>query len=109
MQRMGMVIRLKADRVADDKTLRAVPKPEMDAALRGANIQNYSIFLQEPENILFGYREDVRLDYQADVAALGAREVSKRWLTLTDACQIPMGDGGNGWSVMEQVYRLNTN
>ncbi len=107
MQRMGMVIRLKADRVAEYKALHAAPWPEMDAALRAANIQNYSIFLQEPENILFGYWEYTGQDYQADMAALGALELIRRWLTLTHACQSPMVEGGKGWSMMEQVYRLD--
>ncbi len=108
MQRMGMVIGLKADQVADYKALHATPWPEMDAALRGANIGNYSIFLREPENLLFGYCEYSGSDYAADMAALGALPVTKRWLALTDPCQQPLPSAapGDWWSMLPQVYLL---
>jgi L-rhamnose mutarotase len=106
MQRMGMVIRLRAEKVAQYKALHAAPWPEMEAALWRAQIRNYSIFLQEPENLLFGYWEYIGSDYARDMADLGGLEVTKRWLALTDACQMPLTEGGAGWSFMPQVYRL---
>ena len=46
--RMGMVIGVRPERVAEYKALHAAPVPEMDAALKAANIHDYSIFLKEP-------------------------------------------------------------
>ena len=109
VQRMGMVIGLRADRVADYNALHAAPWPEMDAALRAANIRNYSIFLREPENLLFGYWEYTGQDYAADMARLGALAVTKRWLALTDPCQRPLESAAPGerWSFLPSVYHLD--
>ena len=51
MQRMGMVIGLKPQKVDADKALHATPWPEMDAALKATHIGNYSIYLRQPENL----------------------------------------------------------
>ena len=52
--------------------------PEMDAALSAANIRNYSIYLREPEMLLFGYWEYTGSDYAADMRALGERAREER-------------------------------
>ena len=57
VQRMGMVIGVRPEKLAEYKVLHASPWPEMNAALRAANIRNYSIYLREPENLLLGYWE----------------------------------------------------
>ena len=59
VQRMGMVIGVVPEKLDEYKRLHAEPWPEMNAALSAANIRNYSIFLREPENLLFGYWEYV--------------------------------------------------
>ena len=109
MQRMGMIIGVRPDRLADYKALHANPWPEMNAALGAANIQNYSIFLREPENLLFGYWEYTGTDFAADMAALGALQVTKRWLALTDPCQRPLDTAATGdwWSFLSQVFHLD--
>ena len=55
VQRMAMVIGVRPEKIAEYKQLHAEPWPEMDMALSRANIRNYSIYLREPENLLFGY------------------------------------------------------
>lgn len=109
MQRMGMVIGLRADKVAEYKTLHAAPWPEMNAALKAAHISNYSIYLRQPENLLFGYWEYTGSDFTADMARLGASEVTRRWLALTDACQRPLDSAAPGewWSFLPEVFRLD--
>ena len=57
MQRMGMIIGLNADKVQEYKRLHAAVWPEILAKISECNITNYSIFLKEPENLLFGYWE----------------------------------------------------
>jgi L-rhamnose mutarotase len=109
MQRMGMVIGLQPDKVAEYKLLHSTPWPEMDAALRAAHIRNYSIYLREPENLLFGYWEYVGQDFAADMERLGALPVTKRWLALTGACQQPLDTAAEGewWSFLPEVYHLD--
>ena len=109
MQRMGMVIALKPDRMADYLALHAAPWDDMNAALRQANIRNYSIFLRQPENLLFGYWEYTGTDFAADMAHLGDLPVTKRWLALTDPCQqpLPSAKPGEWWSFLPQVFHLD--
>jgi L-rhamnose mutarotase len=89
-QRMAMVIGVRQEKLAEYRELHASPWSEMNAALSAANIRNYSIYLREPENLLFGYWEYTGTDYAADMKVLDGLAVAKRWLALTDpraACQ----------------------
>lgn len=106
MQRMGMVIGVRPDRIADYLALHAAPWPEMNAALTAAHIRNYSIFLRQPENLLFGYWEYTGTDFAADMARLGDLEVTRRWLALTDPCQHPLASAkpGDWWSFLPSVF-----
>lgn len=108
VKRMGMVISIKPERIAEYKALHASPWPEMNAALLEANIVNYSIFFREPENLLFGYWEYIGADFEADMTKLGNRDVTRRWLALTDPCQRPLATAGEGewWSFIESVFHL---
>lgn len=107
--RMGMVIGVKPERVAEYKALHAEPWPEMDAALKQANIHQYSIFLKEPENLLFGVWDYLGTDYEGDMKRLGEKAVTISWLALTDPCQSPLASARQGewWSFMDCVYRLD--
>lgn len=107
MQRMGMAIRIRPDRLEEYKRLHAAPWPAMDQALRDAGIRNYSIWLEEREMLLFGYWEYVGTDFAADMEALGKLPVTRDWLALTDPCQSPMAEGEQGWSFLRQVYLLD--
>ena len=109
IQRMGMVIRLKAGHASEYKRLHAESWPEMNAALSAAHITNYSIYLREPENLLFGYWEYRGTDFDADMKALGALEVTRRWLKLTDPCQEPLASAAAGewWSYMPEIFHLD--
>lgn len=108
-QRMGMVISVRPEKLDEYRRLHAEPWPEMDAALSAANISNYSIYLREPENLLFGYWEYSGTDYAADMKVLGERAITKQWLALTDPCQAPLNSATDGewWSMMPEVYHLD--
>lgn len=51
MQRMGMVIGVKPEMIAEYKRLHAAVWPEVLALISDCNIRNYTIFLREPENL----------------------------------------------------------
>lgn len=108
-QRMGMVIGVRPEHVARYRELHAAPWGEMNAALQAAGIANYSIYLREPENLLFGYWEYMGADFEADMAHLGGLDVTKRWLALTDPCQVPLvsAAAGEWWSYMDEVFHLD--
>jgi L-rhamnose mutarotase len=108
-QRMGMVISVRPEKLEEYKRLHAEPWPEMDQALSDANIRNYSIYLREPEMLLFGYWEYTGTDYAADMRVLGEKSITKRWLALTDPCQAPLKSATEGewWSMLPEIYHLD--
>ena len=63
---MAMVIGLKPDKVEEYKRLHANVWPEILERIGACNVLNYSIFLKEPENLLFGYWEYHGTDFEAD-------------------------------------------
>ena len=105
-QRMGMCIRLKADKVAAYKQLHAAVWPEVLARISACNIRNYSIFLREPENILFGYWDYAGADYAADMAAMAADPATKKWWAVCMPLQDPLKTNKEGewWGAMEEVF-----
>ena len=106
--RMGMVIGLRPEKLTEYKALHAAPWPDMDAALKAAHINNYSIYLAEPLMLLFAHWDYSGSDFAADMAHLGGLEVTKRWLALTDPCQRPLPTAADGewWSFLPEVYHL---
>jgi len=109
LQRMGMVIGVHPEKLALYRDLHARPWPEMDAALSAAHITNYSIYLREPENLLFGYWEYRGTDFAGDMKKLRALAITEEWLALTDPCQAKLASAGpdEWWAPMTEVYHLD--
>ena len=109
MQRMGMVIGIAPERIADYKRLHADVWPTVLERLRLSNVRNYSIFLREPENLLFGYWEYHGSDFAADMAAIAADPQTQRWWTFCDPCQRPLESRlpHEHWAAMEQVFHVD--
>ena len=106
MQKMGMMIGIAPEKIPEYKQLHGAVWPEILQSLTDANIRNYSIFLREPENLLFGYWEYVGDDFEADMATIAGLDVTKRWWDLCMPCQRPLESRGEGewWAMMEQVF-----
>jgi L-rhamnose mutarotase len=106
MQRMGMVIGLNADKVDEYKRLHAQAWPEILDQISRSNIRNFSIFLKEPENLLFGYWEYHGSDFAADAAKMADDPKTQEWWALTDPCQEPLETRAPGehWAMMEEVF-----
>ena len=106
MRRMGMVIGLKPQHVADYKRLHAAAWPEILALISECNITNYSIFLKEPENLLFGYWEYTGDDFDADMARMAAHPKNKEWWAVCMPQQQPLETRkpGEWWAMMEEVF-----
>ena len=77
MKRMGMVIGLNPDKIDEYKRLHSAVWPEILAIISECNITNYSIFMKEPENLLFGYWEYTGTDFAAGM--LRWRPAQKLW------------------------------
>ena len=106
MQRMGMLINLKPDKVAEYKRIHKIVWPEVLKKISACNITNYSIFLKEPENLLFGYWEYHGDNFSADAASMAADPKTQEWWNICIPYQIPLSTRKDGewWSMMEEVF-----
>ncbi len=109
MQRMGMVIGLKPEKVEEYKRLHAAVWPGVLRMITECNIRNYTIFLKEPENLLFGYWEYHGEDFAADAAKMAADPETQRWWALCMPCQEPFETRRDGewWAMMDEVFHLD--
>ncbi|WP_434054764.1 MAG: L-rhamnose mutarotase [Roseibium sp.] len=109
MQRMGTMIGLEPDKIAEYKRLHADVWPGVLKMISDCNIRNYSIFLKEPENVLFGYWEYHGEDFAADAAKMAADPETQRWWDVCMPCQKPLETRKDGewWAMMEEVFHLD--
>ena len=109
MQRMGMMIGLKSEKVEEYKRLHSAVWPEILSKIRECNITNYSIFLKEPENYLFGYWEYVGEDFELDMKTMADDPRTREWWDVCGPCQVPVSNRKEGewWAMMEQVFYID--
>lgn len=108
-QRMAMVIGLKPEAKAEYTKLHAAVWPEVLARLSRSNISNYSIFLREPENLMFSYWEYTGTDFAVDDAVIAADPVTQKWWALCGPMQAPLDTRAEGdwWADMREVFHLD--
>lgn len=109
MQRMGMVIGIKPEMIETYKRLHVDVWPDVLAQIKGSNIRNYTIFLREPENLLFGYWEYHGADFASDMAEMAKDPRTQEWWTYTAPCQSPLAtrDEGEQWAMVEEVFHTD--
>ena len=108
MQRMGMVIGIRPEKIEQYVQLHAAVWPRILTLLSQAHVRNYSIFLREPENLLFSYWEYHGQDFAADMATIAADPETQRWWALCGPCQEPFASRSprQHWAPMEQVFYM---
>ena len=106
MKRYGMIIGLNEDKKAEYIRLHAAVWPDVLKTITACNITNYSIFLKEPENLLFAYYEYHGTDYAADMAKMAADPVTQDWWAICIPCQAPLETRAPGewWAEMAEVF-----
>ncbi len=105
-RRIGMIIEMKADKIAAYKALHAASNPGVRDLLSKYHMKNFSIFLQQVDDgkyYLFGYYEYDGKDYESDMAKLAAEPRNIEWLKTTDPMQTPLR-GRTSWTTMAEVY-----
>ena len=109
MKRMGFVLGLKADQIAEYKRIHAAVWPEVLATIARCNIKNYTIFLREPENLLFAYYEYDGTDFKADMAKMAADAKTQEWWVICEPMQLPLPTSKEGewWAEMEDVFHTD--
>jgi len=105
MKRMGMVIGIKPERIAEYKKTHAAVWPEVLAKISDCNVRNYTIFLREPENLLFGYFEYHGKDWAADSAKMADDPKTQEWWAIHNPMQAPLASRNEGdwWGVSHRL------
>jgi L-rhamnose mutarotase len=112
VERYGMVIGIKPDKIEYYKKLHAAAWPGVLAKIKECHIRNYSIYLREVAEgqfLLFSYFEYTGNDLEADMARMAADPETRRWWQETDPCQspIPTRLDKEFWSRMEEVFHAD--
>ncbi|MCX5495961.1 L-rhamnose mutarotase [Kaistia dalseonensis] len=109
MQRMGQVLALKPDAIDEYKRLHADVWPGVLAKIAECNIRNYSIYLREPENLLFAYFEYHGSDFAADSAKMAADPLTQKWWSVCGPLQQPFESRATSewWASMEEVFHTD--
>lgn len=104
--RVATVNQLRSEKVAEYRRLHAAAWPEVLDRISSCNIRNYSIFLREPENLIFGYYEYYGDDFAADMQKMADDPRTREWWAFTDPCQQPLDSAGPGenWVNMVEVF-----
>lgn len=108
MERMGFVIKIKPEQLAEYKRVHAEVWPEVLDKIRDCNIRNYSIFLREPENLMFGYYEYHGTDHDADMERMAEDLKTQEWWVLCKPMMEPLETraAGEFWASMDQIFLM---
>ena len=109
MQRVAQIISIKPEHIERYKGLHAEVWPGVLATIARCHIRNYSIFLREPENLLFAYFEYHGTDYAADQARMAADPATREWWQITDPQQQPLDSvrEGEWWAPAAEVFHVD--
>jgi L-rhamnose mutarotase len=112
VERYGMVIGVKPEKIDYYRKLHAAPWPGVLAKIKECHIRNYSIYLREVAEgqfLLFSTFEYTGDDFAADMARMAADPETQRWWKETDPCQLPIPTRGEKefWSRMEEVFHAD--
>lgn len=109
MQRMGLCLGIKEEAIAEYKRIHADVWPAVLDLIADCNIRNYSIFLKEPENILFAYFEYHGTDFAADMRKMAAVPAMQEWWKICEPMQVPFETRkpGEWWAAMEDVFHTD--
>lgn len=107
MKRIGFLLKVKADRLAEYKKHHEAVWPDMLAALHESGWHNYSLFLRD-DGLLFGYFETPD-SLAAAQAAMADREVNARWQAMMSSFfEIPEGARPDQLLVeLDEVFHLD--
>ncbi len=107
MQRYGMVLKVKPEKLEEYKRLHADVWPEVLDMIRECNIRNYSIFHRD--GYLFSYFEYVGEDFEADMEKMAADPKTQEWWDVCMPCQEPVetAEEGEWWAPMDEVFHCD--
>ena len=107
MQRVGFLLKVRPERLAEYRQLHNPIWPDLARDLRGAGMRNYTLWLAL-DGTEFGYLECD--DWAAVCDRLATSDVHARWQQLMqDFLETPRsaGQGGQPVVMLEQVFNLD--
>ena len=109
MQRMGSVLGIEPEAITEYKRIHADVWPEVLAMMAACNIRNYTIFLKEPENLLFSYFEYHGSDFATDAAKMAADPKTQEWWSICMPMQATLATRKERewWAEMENVFHVD--
>jgi L-rhamnose mutarotase len=107
MKRIGFMLKVRQDKIAEYKVFHQNVWPEMLDALRRTGWHNYSLFMRE-DGLMFGYFETPD-SLEAAVAAMSKEEVNARWQNTMAPFFEQLGDRrpDEGMFQIEEVFHLD--
>lgn len=108
-KRYGAVLKLKPEGITEYKRVHATVWPKVLEQIKNSNIRNYSIYLREPENLLFAYYEYTGDNHDADMALMAADPVTQDWWKVCMPLQAPLPTKTENewWAGMEEVFHID--
>jgi len=100
MKRIGFLLKVKTDKIAEYKKIHDNIWPEMLDALKRCGWHNYSLFMQN-DGTLFGYFE-TPTDLQTAIEAMGKETINTQWQEM----MAPFFESPNGARADEILIRL---
>jgi L-rhamnose mutarotase len=97
--RIGMIIGIKPDKISAYEALHAASNQGVRDLLDKYHMHNFSIYIHkmdESHYYLFAY-------YEEDMATMAREPRNIKWLSMTDAMQIPFA-GQTSWTKMQEVF-----
>mmetsp|Transcript_1865 Transcript_1865/g.4285 ORF Transcript_1865/g.4285 Transcript_1865/m.4285 type:complete len:176 (-) Transcript_1865:272-799(-) len=115
-KRFAGVIKLKPDMYNQYTQLHDHTWDEVMTRMYKSNMRNFVVYYHKDTSLMFHHWEYVGSDMKADMDAIAADPVVRKWWSYCEPCQEPFnwegpppsqgGDGGEGgewWSPMEEV------
>ncbi len=100
MKRIGFMLKVKKDKIAEYKKHHEAVWPEMQAALRRSGWHNYTLFIRD-DGLIFGYFEAPE-DLHAAQAAMDGEPINQKWQTF----MVPYFEGLGGSRPDETMLEL---
>lgn len=109
MIRIGQVIGLNPQEMEEYKKLHSDVWAGVLAKIHECGIRNYTIFLREPEMLMFAYMEYHGDDWDADMAKMAADPETQRWWAINKPKQVPLESRAEGewWASMDEIFHVD--
>jgi predicted TIM-barrel fold metal-dependent hydrolase/L-rhamnose mutarotase len=108
-RRYGRLLGLKPEAIAEYRRVHEAVWPLVLKQIKDSNISNYSIYLREPENLLFAYYEYTGDDHDGDMARMAADPATQKWWDLCMPMQqpLPTVSKDDWWGSMAEVFHID--